>query len=337
MKKSSVKIIAFLMVILILLGSMAMPAKAKTGYTSITLKTGEGEYIIYYGDVCKEDFQFAIADSASADPSTLSYTGSVKDTLEEGALNVAYVDSTNNSANASKVYMWILDSSDNEVVSAYEIDLSQALTEDIVELVNTTTIANADTERIKVDTTQTQTENKMVDGVDTTITTGKMVVTEKNNAKYSYTLMKVEDGSEVKNLSDLVDEINDYSGNTYGKLELIKDFYDNYMKLMPDNAEWTNIDNGEILQPEDAEDGDLYVAYIKEKASDGTEIIDVKILKCVRTEKQGQNEEEETVTEVVSSPVTYDSIALLVIFGVIVILLVIVLVLRKRSIKKSEE
>ena len=337
MKKSTIKIVAFVIIMLMLFGSMVMPVKASTEYESIILKTGEGEYIVYYGDVCEEEFQFAVADSATTDPSTLSYTGSVKDKLEDGALNVAYVDSTNNPANATKVYMWILDNSDNEVVSAYEIDLSEALTDSIIELVNTTTIANADTERIKVDTTKTQTENKTVDGVDTIITTGKIVVTEKENAKYSYTLIQVEDGSDAKNLSDLVTDINNYSGNTYGKLELVKDFYDNYTKLMPKDAEWTNIENGEILQPEDAKEGDLYIAYIKEKASDGKEVIDVKILECIREEKQGKDEKEETITEVVSSPVTYDSITLLVIFGVILILIVMVVVLKRRENKKSEE
>ena len=337
MKKSTIKIIAFGIIMLMLLGIMVVPVKAETEYTSIILETEENEYIVYYGDACEKEFQFAIAESSDADPSSLNYTSSAKDTLEEGALNVAYIDSSNNPSNANKVYLWIMDNADNQIVSAYEVDLSNALNSSIVELVNTTTIANEETSRIKVDTTKTQTENNMVDGVDTTITTGKIVVEEKEGAEYSYALIEAAEGSKAKDLSDLVEQINDYSGNTYGKLKLVKSFYDQYLELMPEDSEWSEIENSEILQPDSAKSGDLFIVYIKEVADSGEEIIDVKVLECVRTEEQGTDKNEETVTEVVNSPVTYDSAALLIVFGVIILAIVTVVILKIRTNKKSEK
>ena len=59
-----------------------------------------------------------------------------------------------------------------------EIDLKDALTEKMITLVNTTTKANESTDRIEIDTTKEYVTNPEVEGITTTVRTGKIVVKE---------------------------------------------------------------------------------------------------------------------------------------------------------------
>ena len=333
MKKSTIKILV-LSVLLIMVIAITLPVLADTENKSIILKTEENEFIVYYEEAYENEFQFAISENSNE--TNLTYVSSVKDSLEDGALNVAFIDSTNNPSNSDVLYLWIMDNDDNEIVSSYEINLSEALTDEIIELVNTTTIVDKDTDRIKVDTTQTQTTKSNVDGVDTTITIGKIVVEEKDKASYSYELISANDSnSNPGKLYNLVDKINSYSGDTYGRLKLIKEFYDLYTELMPGDSEWTNVENSQILQPEDSKIGDRYIVYIKEVSSDGTITVDVKLLECTRIEDKGVNEVPGKVP--VITPVTYDSVTLFVILAVVILAIIIVAILKVKSNKKSDK
>lgn len=217
------------------------------------------------------------------------------------------------------------------VVSADLVDLTDALNDGMIELVNNTT------KRIDVDTTQTHETHEMVDGVDTTVTTGKVVVDEKGGAKYSYTLTRLTDTTTKANkLFDLAEALKEDISDTYTNLSLSKQFYDLYMELMPTDPEWTEVENSEILQPDNTVEGDKYIVYLKEETADST-TVDAKFLTCVYKADEGVEQKEETITETVKLPVTFDrGTILFIILGIIVLALVIFAIIRVKANKKDE-
>lgn len=335
MKKNIIKMFFLGIVVILTLITLSSPKYAKTEDDTIVLKKSENKYIIYFNQICNNVFQFAISDKSDTSEENLNFVNSAKDNDGVDALNVAYLDETNYSKSNTDTYIWVKDMTDNLIITGEKIDLKNALDDEIINFINTTTIANKETDRIKVDTTQTQVKNTVVDGVDTTIKTGKIVIDENVNSKYCYKLISANNSdSNAGKLYELVDKINNYSGNGYEKLKLAKQFYELYNTLIPEKSEWNNVQNSEILQPEDSITGDKYIVYIKEIKKDGKEIIDIKLLECIREEAQGKNQKEEIIKEdvkqTVKLPVTYDSIILIVILVALIIAMVIVTILRMR-------
>lgn len=331
MKKSTIKLVAFGMLVLMLLSIFTVPVKAET-YEKVVLKKADKEFLIYYKDICNDEFEFAFSLDKSQ-PTDDLFTRSAKDQADEGALDVAYIDATlyDTYFATNKAYIWIKDNNDQMVVSADLVDLTDALNDGMIELVNNTT------KRIDVDTTQTHETHEMVDGVDTTVTTGKVVVDEKGGAKYSYTLTRLTDTTTKANkLFDLAEALKEDISDTYTNLSLSKQFYDLYMELMPTNSEWTEVENSEILQPDNTVEGDKYIVYLKEETADSI-TVDAKFLTCVYKADEGVDQKEETITETVKLPVTFDSGTILfIILGIIVLALVIFAIIRVKANKKDE-
>lgn len=342
MKKSTTKMVAFGILILMLLSIFTVPVKAAT-YEKVVLEKADGSFLIYYKDICNEEFEFAFSSNKDEKEENLSFTKSALDQSTANALNIAYVDSALYDAyfksNNDQAYIWIMDSDDNIVVSADLVDLKDSLDDEKIDLVNTMTIVNEPTDRVEVDTTQTHQKQEMIDGVDTTITTGKVVINEKEEATYSYLLIPVsEEATDANELFDLAEALGKDISDTYENLSLTKQFYDLYIKLMPTKAtEWTEVENAEILQPEDTENGDKYILYIKEDIENGDSIVDAKFLTCVYEAEQGVDQTEETITETVKLPVTFDSGSILfIILGIIILALVVFAVIRIKANKKDE-
>ena len=331
MKKSTIKLVAFGMLVLMLLSIFTVPVKAET-YEKVVLKKANKEFLIYYKDICNDEFEFAFSLDKSQ-PTDDLFTRSAKDQADEGALDVAYIDATlyDTYFATNKAYIWIRDNNDQMLVSADLVDLTDALNDGMIELVNNTT------KRIDVDTTQTHETHEIVDGVDTTITTGKVVVDEKGGAKYSYTLTRLTDTTTKANkLFDLAEALKEDISDTYTNLSLSKQFYDLYMELMPTNSEWTEVENSEILQPDNTVEGDKYIVYLKEETADSI-TVDAKFLTCVYKADEGVDQKEETITETVKLPVTFDSGTILfIILGIIVLALVIFAIIRVKANKKDE-
>ena len=331
MKKSTIKLVAFGMLVLMLLSIFTVPVKAET-YEKVVLKKADKEFLIYYKDICNDEFEFAFSLDKSQ-PTDDLFTRSAKDQADEGALDVAYIDATlyDTYFVTNKAYIWIRDNNDQMVVSADLVDLTDALNDGMIELVNNTT------KRIDVDTTQTHETHEIVDGVDTTITTGKVVVDEKSGAKYSYTLTRLTDTTTKANkLFDLAEALKEDISDTYTNLSLSKQFYDLYMDLMPTDSEWTEVENSEILQPDNTVEGDKYIVYLKEETADSI-TVDAKFLTCVYKADEGVDQKEETITETVKLPVTFDSGTILfIILGIIVLALVIFAIIRVKANKKDE-
>jgi len=336
MKNTTIKIIASFITMLMLLSIISVPVMAETDVENIVLKKAEKEFIIYYKNICNNEFQFAFSTDSTTKEEDLSFTNSVKDQLTENALNVAYVDETSYNqffASSTVAYIWIRDMEDNIILKADKIDLSNAIDDNIIELVNTTTIVNDKTDRIEVDTTQTHETSADVNGVATSVTIGKVVVKENENSKYYYSLIKVSDENEyAKELYSLAETGS--TANTYESLSFSKRFYELYTMLTPLDEEWTEVENSEILQPETARTGDKYILYLKEE---NTGTVDVKLLESVyEFNDRYEKEEDKVITETVKLPVTYDSIALIVIFAIVILAIIIVAILKMKS-NKTEK
>ena len=193
---------------------------------------------------------------------------------------------------------------------------------------------NTTTKRIKTHIETTEPKTEIVDGVETTVTTGKLVLDNKEN-KYSYELIKVANNADAEELFNLVEKLqkNEKLG-TYENLTFASKFYDLYNKLMPKTSDWTQVDDSEILQPENTLEGEKYIVYLKDEQG----VVDVQFLTSVYKVEEGVKEETETITETVKLPVTFDSGSILfIILAVIVLALVIVTIVRVKANKKDEK
>ena len=330
MKNSKIKLVALLSLVLMLLSIFTMPAQAATN-EKIILKKANDEFLIYYKEICNEEFEFAFSLDPKEEEDNLIFTKSAKDQLTETALNVAYVDEylfTNYFNSDKPTYIWVRNNEGKMLVSADLVNLDEAILEETVELVNTTT------KRIKTHIETTEPKTEIVDGVETTVTTGKLVLDNKEN-KYSYELIKVANNADAEELFNLVEKLqkNEKLG-TYENLTFASKFYDLYNKLMPKTADWTKVDDSEILQPENTLEGEKYIVYLKDEQG----VVDVQFLTSVYKVEEGVKEETETITETVKLPVTFDSGSILfIILAVIVLALVIVTIVRVKANKKDEK
>ena len=330
MKNSKIKLVALLSLVLMLLSIFTMPAQAGTN-EKIILKKANDEFLIYYKEICNEEFEFAFSLDPKEEEDNLIFTKSAKDQLTETALNVAYVDEylfTNYFNSDKPTYIWVRNNEGKMLVSADLVNLDEAILEETVELVNTTT------KRIKTHIETTEPKTEIVDGVETTVTTGKLVLDNKEN-KYSYELIKVANNAEAEELFNLVEKLqkNEELG-TYENLTFASEFYDLYNKLMPKTSDWTQVDDSEILQPENTLEGEKYIVYLKDEQG----VVDVQFLTSVYKVEEGVKEETETITETVKLPVTFDSGSILfIILAVIVLALVIVTIVRVKANKKDEK
>ena len=324
------KIVIMLVVIMILMADALVLANTNE---KVILKNSNNEYLIYYEEFCNKEFQFAISVNKGAKIADLNFINSATDQPEQeaGALNVAYIDKASfeeifgENPTSLIAYIWVKDANDNIAMEADEINLEDALTDEIIALVDTTTKVNEKTDRIEIETT--------------TVTTGKIVVKENEGSQYYYNLIKVDnENKEAEEMYNLAEKMakNDET-NTYERLLLEKKFYELYKGLIPEKTDWTEIENSEILQPETARTGDKYIVYIKETNGE-KEIIDAKLLVSQYDfEEKRIDEEDKIIKETVKLPVTFDRGAVLfTLLGVILIALIIFIVLRKKLNKKTE-
>ena len=337
--------VLLLAIMIIAMASVSVLATTEKTNEKTILKNSNNEYLIYFKEFCKKEFQFAISKDNKKAETELNFVNSAKDQPASSgeALNVAYIDETSfegifgKNPTSLEAYIWVKDADDKPLIEAEKIDLSDALTEEMIALVNTTTKANESTDRIAIDTTQEHVTNPVVEGITTTVRTGKIVVKENKDSKYYYSLIKVSDenadATEMYNLAETMGK----STDTYENLSAEKRFYELYEKLTPAESNWTEVENSEILQPETARTGDKYIVYIKEENGQQT-IVDAKLLVSKYDyEEKRIKEEDKVITETVKLPVTFDSGAILfTVLGIIVIALAIFVFIRIKSNKKDE-
>ena len=336
MKNQPLKIAAILIISLILLLTLNSIVKATGNKENIILKKAENEFIVYFEEICNNEFQFALNTNEKESENTLVFMNSVKDKSKDNALNVAYINSelytqifADGENKLTSAYIWIKDAEGNDIITANKIDLADAIDDKIIDFVDTTT------KRIAVDTTKTHQRSEKVNDIDTTITVGKVVVKENANSEYYYKLIEANEEKEGE-FFELAEKIQEGTDNTYTSLKLSKKFYELYRELEPKESEWLKVENLEILQPETARDGDKYIVWLKEINNKDEETIDAKFLISIYEYKPEYVKEDKVVTEVVKSPVTYDNPVLIIIFAVLIISILMLVVLKVILNKKGK-
>lgn len=284
------------------------------------LEKNTGDYIIYVKDNLNTEFEFAFSNDVSADKNVLTYYSAETDS---NGNKIAFVNSATISLFSNPTYMWARVGTEY-VLEGIEIDLAKAINE------NDLQIAANLTKTIKVDTTKTNTTEETIDGKKITTTVGKVVLTEQGD--YSYILIK--ETEEYAKLADLATRISKFNSETdmYTKVQVYSEFFNKAKELLPSNtAEWIKVENNEILQPENSENGEEYILWIKQDGATA-EKLDIQFL----TSYKEYSEEKIIETITTKLPVTYDNNILLIVLAVL-ILAIIVVCIRIKMLNKKEK
>ena len=280
----------------------------------------------------QSEFEFAFADSDAAEISTLNFISSIKD--KEGN-NIAYVDSDLKDTyfeNSESQNMWIRQS--GEVSGPVLVDLSAAITQDVIDFVNKITT------RIHVTVGQEEREPVVEENTTITTTVGYLQIEPQEGYTYEYQLIESLDEDYTRFVT-LAKEISSYtdSESSYENISKINEFYNLYNSLYDNliSEDWNEVVDNKIEQSEDARNGEECVVWIKAANSNGEEIVDVQFMTSVREETEQTSTEtiKEEVTTTTKLPVTFDSnIILVIVFAVIIVAIIVLLVIKKKISKK---
>ncbi len=324
-------IVLFIMVMLVPMIVLAV-TNENVQIISNTDEQGNKEYIVYIQDLMGTNFAYAVSNIDNAQEQDLNFI-TAKDT--EGNY-VAQIKA--NAVTGESTYLYVNYNQDGqEKTEKIALDLSKALDKTDMEYVENTT------KRIGTKEVEKLVEvNEEIDGVQTTLTVGGLQITDTDNATYTYQLTKVTENSPESRLftlaNQLLNEESYNAENMYSKIQLTSEFYTLYNQLI-ENATWTAVENNEIRQPNDADDGTQYVVLIRKTAEDGTITTDAKLMVSDLTpyERRENVEETRTVQETAKLPITGDSIILFVALAMIVIALIIVFARIKKLNKKEDK
>ncbi len=288
----------------------------------VILKKTEDECLIYLKQYLKQEFEFAFSNDSTADVATLTFYDSAVDSLEAGANNIAYVDSSTISMFANKTYMWVKVDGDIKV-TAREIDLKDNITKTELESVgNTSTI-------IPIKLEQQEIVNEVnEEGTKITETVGVVkLLNEITDSKYQLIERKSsEETDTLFTLAELIEK-NEFT-DIYTQIKASKEYIELYNKLYSElNSEsWKIVENSSIQQPVEAETGDQYILHIR---GDNTQ--DVHFLTSIR------EYDEEFIKEEIKTklPYTYDNNTILIALGIVVVAIILVSI-RIAFLKKKE-
>lgn len=316
MHNSKLKILLSV-ILFVLVTAISMSVYAANDNIEI-IKKSDTDYLIYIKDNLGEEFDFAYSNDNTVNRDNLTYKAAAQDDTDS-ANYIAYVNQYTTEHN----YIWAKKANGTFILEAVELDLSKAIPE--AEL---TAIQNV-TKNIKVDTTKTHEEKEVVNGTTKILTTGKLVILDEGNFKYQ--IAKVEENSNEAKLMDLAERISKFNNSTdmYTKLGIYKEFNNLYKEMAGGLAadKWLAVENNEVLQPEEAENGTKYIVWL----TDG-ETKDVQFLTCKKEYK-----EEKVIEEITTKlPVTYDNNTLLVVLGIVILAIVLVSI-RIKALNKKED
>ena len=327
MSKSKTKLIISAIVFTLVIIAMQLSIYATNEDIEIVQKSNN-DYLIYVRDNLNTDFKFAFSNNKNEDRALLTFKKAETDSTEEGANKIAFVNSTTINLFTTPTYMWVKDSNENYIIDGIQVDLKEGITEE--KLRNISNI----TKVIPVDTKQTNTTETEVDGKKITTTVGKVVL-PKTQGNYEYIIVKLPYTAEYEKLMKLAMRISKFNNETdmYTKISIYKDFNKLIEELRPNfTSNWTKVENNEIEQPKDAEDGTQYVLWINENNENDSKQ-DVQFL------TSNKEVSEEKVIEKITTklPVTYDNNILLIVLVILVIVAIIVCVRIKILSKKEKQ
>ena len=275
--KTISKSIIYILIILAMLLGIAVNVYASNEGISV-VKGDADEYLVYINGHEKTQFEFAYTNDNTVDKATLRYKAYATDTLGN---KIAYVNSTNKDMFNTTTYMYARKAGTSEyIINGVEIDLNKKVEAEKIEEISNVT------KKITVDTTQSVTIVEEVGDKKVTVTKGKIVLPEKTK-EYEYQMIKVSDFTEYDELMELINRIAGFTETTpmSVKVETYAKFMDKYEELMPGttDSDWSSARNNEIMQPEDAEDGEVYIVWIKDSASG---LIDMQIMTAKKDYKE---------------------------------------------------
>ena len=345
MNKISIKLLSVLAIILFVAVIPVVVFATNENLSVVSTTTTDAdenektEYIIYIKDYTDKKFKYALSNNANPEVMDLVYINSITDLGEN---QVAFIDAETYDKLSNQnqtIYMWAKDENENLILNGIQLDLTKSFSKEEIDSVESITkrisVDIADTEEATDATDPVREED--VDGVKETAKVGYVKITDNEDATYYYQTVKTADSTEFATLMQLAEKINTEYDNLdmYEKVQLGEEFYNVYAKLV-EEANWQEVENMTINQPEQSVAGDEYVVLLKKV--DGTqEIIDAQFLTAYDDYKPNVVKEQVVTQETTRLPITYDSIALIVVLAVIVIALVVVFIRMKKVSKKDEE
>lgn len=323
MKKTLGIKVAFCMMFLFIL---FFSNKTYAAEEKIVLKKNDTEYIIYLESSLDKEYEYAFANSATADKEILDYIRAEKETVENKYVMHITKERYDNYFAGKTVYLYARDLEKNYLVEGIEIKLDESISYEVVELVNNIT------KKILVDTTQKTVTKRIENGIEYTTSIGRVDITDDKNSNYSYYLVKMPNTEEYNKFMDLAEKLSSLKANSgiYENIRMCKEFYDLYNQLMPTASNWSLVSDMKIDQPADSKTGDKYILWIK---NDSKEIVDVQFLTCFQNEDKEFIKEKNVITTTSKLPITYDSVILFVILGIAVVLLIAVVIMKKANSK----
>ena len=294
------------------------------------LKKNDTEYIVYLESSLDKEYEYAFANSTTADKEYLDYMKAEKETVEGKYVMHITKERYDNYFAGKTVYVYARDLDGNYLAEGIQISLDNSIPYEAVDLVNNVT------KKIAVDTTQKIVTKRTENGIEYTTSIGRVDIIDDSSSEYSYYLVKLPSTEDYNKFMDLAEKLNSLKANSglYENIRMCKEFYDLYNQLMPTADNWSLVSDMRIDQPADSKTGDKYILWIR---NDSQEIVDVQFLTCFQNEDKEFVKDKNIVTTTSKLPITYDSIILFVILGVAVALLVIVAVMKKVNSKGKKD
>lgn len=306
------------------------------------VNTQENEYIIYIKNYTNKKFKYAFTNNANPNEMDLYYINSISDL---GGSQGAFLDAeTYEKLKDKPIFMWAKDEEENLILNGVQIDLGNSLTKENINLIENTTKRIA----VEISTSKDSTDSTIpvrdetIEGVKEIAKAGYVKITDSKDAKYYYQRVKTTDSEEYEKLMKLAEDINSKYDemDMYEKIQENEQFYELYSKLV-NEANWQEVENMEVKQPESAEQnngvGDKYIVFLKKVAKNGNTTTDAQFLQEYYDYEPNAVKEQVKTQETTKLPITYDSIALIVILAVVVVALIIVFIRMKKINKKDEE
>ena len=315
------KIFTILMVVMIF---AIMPLEVQAVNENFRIVKSNEDYIIYIAGFENTEFAFAFNNNAEVNPEELNY---INNWTDSNGVNVACLDDGFGLDLTQKVYLWVKDLSNNEVLSKAELDLNEVL--DLAKLSELNTL----TKRIDVDTTQKDNVEEVSGGVKITKELGKIIIKDAKDGIFKYDIYKLSKNNDAAKLVDLLEKAENLSDKEMiEKIDLLKETEQTFEALIA-NANWKDVSENEIKQPEDSVEGDRYLVLLQETGlieqlnTDSNNVtIDLQILECNYKEKHTIASEKVPLRTASILPVTGEEIGLYVFFAVVIVLIAIVVI-----------
>ena len=288
----------------------------------VIVKTSTDRYLIYIKDYLDVDFKFALSTDGTETPSI--FTNFAVDTVD-AQNHIAF------SETGTEEYLWVK-VGDEIKISGRKIDLTDNIT--MAELEGIENISKTIEIEIGVsEPVETMMKDEATgDEYKKTVKVGTVkIITPISNGRYQLVKrLSNEKTNQFFALAELIEK-NNFT-DKYAVIKTAKEFTDLKAELRASLSDWKDVVDATVKQPEDAEDGEQYILWLKEDESTvNIAMEDVHFLTSVKEESI------EKITEDVTTllPKTYDDNTILFAFIAVVIAIVAVAI-RISFLKKKE-